>query len=804
MDGGAVGDRGPRPAARPGARVLRRPGAARGPSLRRRALRDRDRTGGVGTSRTRRVLAETAWLPAAARRAGLDVLHHPGGTIPPIRATPAIVTVHDLQPLAFPEHFSVIKRNYLRVRLGPSVRRARLVTPSASSRPPMSSPGWESTPPEWSSRHRPSTPIRRPRRSAPTPSPRLTGCHRGGSCTRRSPTPTRTMPCSCGPSPSFGRPTTTSPSSSPAPPRPRRGRSANSPSGSGSPTVSAARAGFPPTTSTVSTVARWRAPSPRGTRPSASPFWRRWPARARSSPPTHRVSGTWSAMPPMSSTPTTPRRGRRRCAGCSTTRPDARRSSPPVASACAPGRRLRRRPSRRRLAHRSPSVNLLVLCPHFSPDVAPTGEVMTAIADGLVERGHRIHVVTSLPWYRHHRVEEEWQGRPWRTETTSWGRITRVHPFPTDKTNIPARAVAFGGFTGLAATLAASTPARPDAVLAMSPPLTLGLAGWTVARLRRAPFVFNIQDVFPDVAVELGVLTNRGVIATAAWLERVTYQAADAVTVLSDDLRANVAAKIAGRRRGDPTKVRVIPNFVDTERIRPADPDNAYRREHGLTGKRVVMYAGNVGLSQSLDLVVEAARRLADRDDVVFVINGGGSALAELERSAAGLANLRFVGMQPKERLPEVLAAGDIHLVPLKRGLAKASVPSKLYSVLAAGRPVLASVDEGTEVARSVEQAGAGIAVPPDDPDAFCKALVELLDDDEGARRMGERGRRFVESRASPAAVAARYEDLFRGAAGATPAAARLEVRDRPPLALSAVPGASRARVRTHRSTEDG
>jgi colanic acid biosynthesis glycosyl transferase WcaI len=407
-------------------------------------------------------------------------------------------------------------------------------------------------------------------------------------------------------------------------------------------------------------------------------------------------------------------------------------------------------------------VNLLVLCPHFAPDLAPTGEVMTQIVGGLVDRGHRLHVVTSLPWYQHHRVEDAWRGRPWRTERTSWGRITRAHPFPTDKTNIPARAIAFGGFTGLAASLATASPARPDIVLAMSPPLTLGLAGWTVARLRRAPFVFNIQDVFPDVAVELGVLTNRRVIAAASWLERVSYQAADAVTVLSEDLRDNVVAKLAGRRRGDSDKVRVIPNFVDTVQIRPADPENTYRKEHGLTGKQVVLYAGNVGLSQSVDLLVEAARRLADRDDVVFVVNGGGSALADLERAAAGLANVRFVPMQPKERLPEVLAAGDIHVVPLRRGLAKASVPSKLYSILAAGRPVLASVDEGTEVARTVHRAGAGIAVPPEDPDAFAAALLTLLDDPDGARRMGERGRQFVESWASPAAVAARYEDLFQ------------------------------------------
>ena len=358
-------------------------------------------------------------------------------------------------------------------------------------------------------------------------------------------------------------------------------------------------------------------------------------------------------------------------------------------------------------------MRLTVLCPHFAPDVAPTGEVMTSIALELTRRGHRLHLVTALPWYQEHAIVTGWDGRLVRHEDTEWGRITRVHPFPTDKRNIPARALAFGGFTALATVEAAIARQRPDAVLAMSPPLTLGLAGWSVAKVRRAPFVFNIQDVFPDVAVELGLLTGRRVIAAARALERVTYQLSDAVTVLSDELADNVRGKITQGRTGvaaarQAGKVRVIPNFVDTERIRPADGDNSYRREHGLTGKRVVLYAGNVGLSQSLELVLDAAVALATEPDVVFVINGGGAARPDLERRAAGLDNVRFVDMQPKARLPEVLAAGDIHVVPLKRGLAWSSVPSKLYSILAAGRPVVASVDAGTEVARTIAQAGAG------------------------------------------------------------------------------------------------
>jgi len=408
-------------------------------------------------------------------------------------------------------------------------------------------------------------------------------------------------------------------------------------------------------------------------------------------------------------------------------------------------------------------MNLLVLCPHFAPDVAPTGEVMTQIAEQLVARGHRLHVVTSLPWYQHHAIEPGWGGRAVRHDDTEWGRITRVHPFPTDKRNIPARGLAFAGFTALSGLAAGTSRSRPDAVLAMSPPLTLGAAGWAAARAHRVPFVFNIQDVFPDVAVELGAITNPKVIAAASWLERETYLRADAVTVLSEDLKANVAAKIARRRgpAGSADKVRVIPNFIDTDWIRPGERENGYRREFGLEGKTVVMYAGNVGLSQSLDLVLAAATHFAHDPQVVFVINGGGSARIGLEEAAAGLPNVRFVDMQPKARLPEVAAAADLHVVPLRTGLARSSVPSKLYTILASGRPVVASVDPGTEVARTVVDAGAGLAVPPDDAEAFTKAIERLVQAPAEAAAMGEAGRRFVERWASPAAVAESYEQLF-------------------------------------------
>ncbi|MFM8554050.1 MAG: glycosyltransferase family 4 protein [Acidimicrobiales bacterium] len=398
---------------------------------------------------------------------------------------------------------------------------------------------------------------------------------------------------------------------------------------------------------------------------------------------------------------------------------------------------------------------VVVLCPHFAPDTAPTGEIFTMIVARMAAAGRRVHVVTALPWYRNHAIEPGWGGRIVRRERTEWGSVIRVHPFPGgDKRNLPRRALGFVLFSvaaGVCTLFAGGWRRRPAAIISMSPPLTLGITGWLASRLRGARAVFNIQDVFPDAAVQTGAITNRRVIAAARVLERLSYRLSDTVVVLSDDLRANVVAKIGDAHAA---KVVVVPNFVDPDHIVPADRMTDLRREMGIGDEPVVMYAGNVGFSQSLGLVLAAARRIPT---ATFVINGEGSERERLERDAAGITNVRFGDYQPRERVPEVLATGDIHVVPLRAGLGAVSVPSKTYSILAAGRPVVAAVDEGTEVPRMLAQSGAGLAVPPDDEDSFVTAIETLLADGAARERMGRSGREWVVQRVSPDAVAGEY-----------------------------------------------
>ena len=408
---------------------------------------------------------------------------------------------------------------------------------------------------------------------------------------------------------------------------------------------------------------------------------------------------------------------------------------------------------------KSKKLRLIVLCPHFEPDMAPTGVVMTRIVHELAARGHELHVVTSLPWYRKHQVETGWAGALWRIEKTTWGSISRVQPFAGQtKSNLVRRAVGFilfSYFVGLRALFAGGFWRRADGVLAMSPPLTLGLIGWHTKLFRGGKLVFNIQDIFPDAAVETGAISNQRVIAAASWLERVSYRRSDSVVLLSDDLANNVQRKLDQKFH---KRIRVIPNFVDTQAIVPMSRLTNYRRELGVGESLVVMYAGNVGFSQSLELMIEAARVLPN---VIFVINGEGAARKSLEAKAHALSNVKFGDYQDASRLSEVLATGDLHVVPLRRGLGSVSVPSKTYSILAAGRPICAAIDLDTEVPRILAAANAGVCVEPDNQAAFVSAIAAMISDRKSLEEMGASGRKWVEGHASPQSIAQRYEALY-------------------------------------------
>ncbi len=202
--------------------------------------------------------------------------------------------------------------------------------------------------------------------------------------------------------------------------------------------------------------------------------------------------------------------------------------------------------------------------------------------------------------------------------------------------------------------------------------------------------------------------------------------------------------RLVEEKGADPSRVRVIHNWADCEAIMPRPKDNAFARAHGLTDRFVLMHSGNVGLSQNLDLLLEAAARLPSRERLVVAIVGDGARRQPLQEMAArrGLTNVRFFPYQPKEQLDESFATADAFLVSLKPGLEGYIVPSKVYGILASGRPFVAAVDPSCEAAVIAREHQCGIIAPPGEPDALAASIAALCDDPAGARVMGENARR--------------------------------------------------------------
>lgn len=403
-------------------------------------------------------------------------------------------------------------------------------------------------------------------------------------------------------------------------------------------------------------------------------------------------------------------------------------------------------------------MRILLLSTYFEPDTAANGILMAALVKELARQGHRVTVVTSVPHYENNSILESYRNRMHVRERQSGIDIHRLYIYvPKRKESLGGRLLNYLSFNVLS-TLACLVISRHDVLLAPSPPLTNGVAGWIVSRLKRTPLVYNVQDIYPDVAIKLGILKNPRAIKAFFAMEQFVYAKSAAVSVISHGFQKNLIRKgIAAE------KAPIIQNFVDSATIEPRRKDNAFSRDHGVFDRFVVLFAGNVGLSQGLETVLEAARLLKDRQEIVFYIVGNGASKPGLVEKAQQMAldNVRFLPYQPYPQIPDMYGAADICLVPLRKGLTQDSVPSKVWTIMGAGRPILAAVDRESDTYDVIQEAQCGLCVAPEDPGAMAAAVRRMQDDEEQARKMGENGRDFVLRNYTVQEVARKYLELF-------------------------------------------
>jgi len=388
---------------------------------------------------------------------------------------------------------------------------------------------------------------------------------------------------------------------------------------------------------------------------------------------------------------------------------------------------------------------------YYHPDISATSQILTDLATHLAAR-RAVHVIASRQ-----RIDAPGAALP-AQETVDGVTVHRVWTSRFGRDRLAGRALDYLTFHALAAWRILRLARRGDVVVAMTDPPLMSVPARWAAHAKGARLVNWVQDLFPEIAAALGVRLARGAAGRVlARLRDASLRHADANVALGDLMAARLAALGVV-----PAKLHVIHNWSDGTAIRPlAAEANGLRAEWGLQGRYVVGYSGNMGRVHELAPLLDAARRLAERADIVFLFIGAGPQRAALEERARGLANVVFRPYQPRARLGESLAVPDCHVVSLKPALEGLVMPSKLYGALAAGRPVLWLGAPDGEIGALLRQHDIGRQVAPGDTQALAEAVRWLADHRAESRLLGANGRALFESRFERALAFAAWDGLI-------------------------------------------
>lgn len=396
----------------------------------------------------------------------------------------------------------------------------------------------------------------------------------------------------------------------------------------------------------------------------------------------------------------------------------------------------------------------------FYPDTSATGQLLTELCEDLIGRfGCRVSVVAGFALLPAAEISSPAQkGFFLRRESYRGIEILRAKGTRFSKRSFLGRSCNYVSYF-LSACIAGLRLDPPDVVVALTDPPMIGLAALLASRRFKVPFVMSYRDIFPEAAQLLEDFRSPILNGILHRLNCFLARRADRVIALGETMKR----RLIETKGADPARVEVISDWADCTRIVPGPKRNPFSTAHGLTDSFVVMHSGNIGLSQNLETLVEAAARLRSVPDiqVVFVGEGVKKPLLEDQARALGLQNVRFLPYQPKETLKDSFASADLFIISLKAGLAGAIVPSKLYGILAAGRPYVAAVEETCEVSIITQKAQCGLLAEPGNPDDLAQKILAFYQDRLLAKRFGENARKAALSFDRPRGVQA-YYDLFQ------------------------------------------
>ncbi|MCP6760710.1 MAG: glycosyltransferase family 4 protein [Fischerella sp. CENA71] len=403
-------------------------------------------------------------------------------------------------------------------------------------------------------------------------------------------------------------------------------------------------------------------------------------------------------------------------------------------------------------------MRILIYSYNYYPEPIGIAPLMTELAEGLVKRGHQVRVVTAMPNYPERRIYDGYKKKLYMTEYKNGVQIQRSYVWIRPQPNLLDRILLDASFV-ITSFLPALRGWRPDVILATSPSLPVCLPTALLGWLQNCPVVLNLQDILPEAAIHVGLIKNQLLVKAFTALEKFAYHTATKISVIADGFVENLIDKDVKAN-----KIVQIPNWVDVNFIRPLPKENnSFRSEHQLNDKFLVLYSGNIALTQGLETVVKAASTLQHIPDIKFVIVGEAKGLQRLQQECqkCGADNVLLLPFQPREQLPEMLAAADLGLVVQKKNVISFNMPSKIQVLLASGKALIASVPDNGTAARAIRQSGGGVVVPPEDPDALARAILDLYQHPPKVKTLGYNSRQFAVEQYSFEQALNYYESLF-------------------------------------------
>ncbi len=403
-------------------------------------------------------------------------------------------------------------------------------------------------------------------------------------------------------------------------------------------------------------------------------------------------------------------------------------------------------------------MNILILTEAFTPEIRSASHLLYELAESLVEKGFKVTVITRFPKDYINKIDKKYTGKLFYRENMGEINVIRLNSFSFFR-HIPlVRGLSQFILSGLL-VIGGIVSGKQDIILAYSPPLPLGISAYLLGKMKKTPFIFNVQDIFPQSVIDLGLLKNKVLIKISEVMEKFIYKKARYITVHSEGNKENIIYKNI-----NPEKIVTLYNWVDTDLIKPIkNKENNFRRKNNLNSKFVVSFAGVMGFAQGLDIVISCAELLKSYKDILFLLVGDGVKKEELmkKRKDMQLNNIKFLPPQPKEIYPSILYASDICLVTLDKSVKTPVVPAKLLNIIASGRPVVASMNLKGDAPKIIRDAECGYCVEADDADGFSKAILKLYNNPKLRDEFGMNGRKYVVEHFSRKVCIEKYEKLF-------------------------------------------